>query len=81
MAAIRGIVRVECFVDGKIESYYLRDENDENILIIPEGVANRIINESREEAILINLPDRAWHPQDEDTIKFKDWEEYVSLRC
>ena len=41
--------------------------------MIPEGIQNKIINKSEEEAVVINLPDRSWYPFDEDTKKYSDW--------
>ena len=74
LTAIKGVVDVQCMVNGKIETYKILDENgNQNILMIPEGIQNKIINKSEEEAIVINLPDRSWYPFDEDTKKYSDW--------
>jgi len=77
MMAFRGEVEVECLVGNKIQKYNLRNnKNEKSVLIIPAGVPNRICNLSHEEAIILNLPDRAWRPDDEDTQKFNGWEDY-----
>ena len=77
MMAFRGDVTVECLVENEIKEYNLRNEaNEKFALIIPAGVPNRICNASQEEAIILNLPDKAWHPDDEDTEKFNGWEDY-----
>jgi len=78
MMAYSGEVEVECMIDGKISSFSLIDKNENRkILLIPAGVPNKITNLSLDaEAIIINLPDRAWRPDDEDTIKFESWESY-----
>lgn len=74
LTAIKGVVDVQCMVNGKIETYKILDENgNQNILMIPEGIQNKIINKSEEEAVVINLPDRSWYPFDEDTKKYSDW--------
>ena len=77
MTAISGNVVVDCMVYGKIERYVLRDSEGLSALKIPAGTPNLIRNLSQDEsAILINLPTPSWHPDDEDTIKFKNWEDY-----
>ena len=77
MMAFRGNVTVECLVEDEVREYNLRnDKNEKFALIIPAGVPNRICNRSIEEAIILNLPDRAWLPNDEDTEKFNGWEDY-----
>ena len=77
MMAFRGEVEVECLIENKIQKYNLRNnKNEKSVLIIPAGVPNRISNLSQEEAIILNLPDRAWRPDDEDTQKFNGWEDY-----
>jgi predicted O-methyltransferase YrrM len=74
MTAIKGIVDVQCLVDGKVITYSLLNESgQQNVLMIPEGIQNKIINNSNTEAIIINLPDRSWYPFDEDTKKYLDW--------
>ena len=78
MMAYSGNVVVECLVNGKIESYCLNDgKKQRKVLVIPANVPNKIRNLSEDkEAIIINLPDRAWRPDDEDTIKFDSWDDY-----
>jgi len=77
MMAFRGEVVVECLVGGEIRKYELRNsENEKYVLMIPAGTPNKICNLAKEEAIILNLPDRAWRPDDEDTEKFNDWEDY-----
>jgi len=77
MMAFRGEVIVECLVENEIKKYILRNnKNEKSALMIPAGVPNRICNESKEEAIILNLPDRAWQPDDEDTEKFNGWKDY-----
>jgi len=77
MTAFRGNVIVECLVENEIREYSLRNEKNEKfVLIIPAGVPNRICNTAQEEAIILNLPDIAWRPDDEDTEKFNGWEDY-----
>ncbi len=77
MMAFKGSVTVECLVENKIQEYEIRNnENEKFALIIPAGVPNRICNNSEEEAVILNLPDRAWRPDDEDTEKFNGWKEY-----
>ena len=76
MTAITGHVIVKCLVDNKIVSYELfSNDIDPKALLIPAGIQNMIENISENEtATIINLPDTAWHPQDQDTYKFKEWQ-------
>ena len=75
MSCISGVASVVCLVNGKLKTYKLVDGDKKFILLIPEGTPNMIVNESDEsEAIILNLPSKAWHPEDEDTIKFESWE-------
>ena len=79
MSCISGEASVVCLVNGNLKTYKLVDEEKKFILLIPEGTPNMIINTSEEkEAMILNLPSKAWHPDDEDTIKFKSWEDYLS---
>ena len=74
MTAIKGAVDVECLVGDEIITYILKNgKGEQNILVIPQGIQNKIINRSHEEAIIVNLPDKPWYPFDEDTKKLKDW--------
>ena len=49
--------------------------------MIPENVPNMIVNNSQtEKALIMNLPDKAWHPNDEDTIKFSSWDDVLKYK-
>lgn len=77
MSCISGDITVECMHKDKITKYNLSEGDKKYVLVIPAGTPNKIINNSETDAALIlNLPDKAWHPDDEDTIKFKNWDEY-----
>jgi len=74
MFCISGSVTVECFFENKIHKFKLGNNNC-NSLVIPAGIPNMIINNSiNQTAIVLNMPDHAWHPDDEDTIKFDSWD-------
>jgi len=64
---------------SKIISCQIEDiftDQSKNIIEIPAGIPVKITNRSyREIGVLVNLPDVAWKPEDEDTFKFKDWRE------
>jgi dTDP-4-dehydrorhamnose 3,5-epimerase-like enzyme len=80
ISCIIGDVSVICLFDGILETYNLSSNEKKFILFIPENTPNMIVNNSKtNEAIIMNLPNRAWHPDDEDTIKFKNWDEYKSM--
>ena len=79
MSCVSGEVSVVCLVNGILKTYKLVDGEKKYILLIPEGIPNMIINTSQDkEAVILNLPSKAWRPDDEDTVKFKSWEEYFS---
>jgi len=76
MTAIKGTIVVECLVNKELKEYALTNsDGSRNILLLPKNIPNLIKNISDEEAILINLPDKAWHPENEDTQKFNSWED------
>jgi len=76
MTAIKGAIVVECLVNKELKEYALTNsDGSRNILLLPKNIPNLIKNVSDEEAILINLPDKAWHPESEDTQKFNSWED------
>ena len=79
ITCLSGNIVIECLVDKKIEKYsILNNDGTRNILIIPENTPNLIRNISNKEtAILMNLPSKSWHPEDEDTEKFKSWKDFL----
>ena len=77
MSCIYGDVSVTCLVDGKLKTYRLSEGEKKYILMIPKNIPNVITNNSdSKEALIMNLPDRSWHPDDEDTEKFSSWENF-----
>lgn len=60
------------------------EENNEDtsfVTIVHPNTAISLANTSdKTTAIIINLPSPAWHPDDEDTMKFKGWQEYFAWR-
>jgi dTDP-4-dehydrorhamnose 3,5-epimerase-like enzyme len=78
ISCVYGDVTVECMYDNKIVEYNLGNKEKRYVLLIPAGTPNRIINNSSEDnALILNLPNKAWHPKDEDTIKFKSWDDVM----
>lgn len=77
ITALTGIIRLSCLIDGELQSYMLLDEEKQSrIALIPENTPITLENlSSSEVATVLNLPSRAWHPDDEDTYKFQNWEE------
>ena len=81
MSCISGDVSVVCLIDGNLKTYKLSSEEKKFILMIPENVPNMIVNNSQtEKALIMNLPDKAWHPNDEDTIKFSSWDDVLKYK-
>jgi hypothetical protein len=79
MTCISGNVSVETLTNDSIENYNLKFENEKdfiNLIIIENNVPVRIKNLSKSSSIILNCPSPAWHPENQDTIKFKSWEEY-----
>ena len=77
ITAIQGIVVLQCKIDGEIHAYFLRHKNGTAYVFeIPAGVPFTLENQDPMlPAIIINCPDRAWHPDDEDTIKYDSWDD------
>lgn len=76
LTAVSGTVELEYIENGVMNSMHLKDGIIKAV-IIPPGVPIKLINHSLSEtAIVINLPRPAWKPDDQDTIKFVDWNEY-----
>jgi dTDP-4-dehydrorhamnose 3,5-epimerase-like enzyme len=76
ISCISGDVSVVCLINGNLKTYKLSSGEKKFILMIPENIPNMIVNNSQtEEALIMNLPDKAWHPTDEDTIKFSSWDD------
>ena len=79
MTCISGHVVVYAMIKNRIVSYNLKFENENdfiNLLIIENNIPIKIKNLSNSESIVLNCPSPAWHPDNQDTIKFKTWEEY-----
>lgn len=79
ITAIVGSVMLE-FKHGKADVQKLSLKNDDRAIIvkIPANVPIVLENTSDIEAIIINAPSPAWHPDNQDTIKFSSWDDYNS---
>jgi len=76
MTCIQGSVKIELLVNNCLEEVVLDYENSKNeinLLLISPGIPIKIHNMSDDLSIIINCPDPAWHADDPDTIKFKNW--------
>lgn len=78
MTSIGGDVSIEYIEDNEIKKIGLNiDIDNVRVVSIPAGMAIKIINNSNQEAAtIINLPDIAWHPDNQDTEKFENWERF-----
>lgn len=77
IACIFGSVKVE----SKEQIFNLNFENCENeisLLIADPGVPLKFENNSENTSIILNCPSPSWHPDDEDTYKYKNWKEYYA---
>lgn len=83
ITAISGTVILVARIGTEFESIFLHGQWDETgdlqraswVVEIPANVPFVLHNKANWPAIIINCPDRAWHPDDEDTIKFDSWED------
>lgn len=78
ITAIQGTVVLRWKMEGQIHWVYLRGPCGASaaIIEIPANVPFSLENKHpMDPAIIINLPDRAWRPDDEDTIKFDSWDD------
>lgn len=84
MTCIQGVVELEAFVDGSTKLFLLNAKEDTNghidLLIVPANVPIKLSNKTNELAIVINCPSPSWHPDDPDTIKFKNWSEFKAWK-
>ncbi len=78
LTCIQGRILLECLVDNKVESVILDSEETDavGLVIIQKSIPLKISSMSEEVSIIINCPDPSWHPQDQDTVKFKTWKEF-----
>lgn len=78
MTCIQGIVKIDLMKDDVISTVLLDAEKDNeiNMVIIEPGIPIQIENLGENRSIIINCPSPAWHPDDQDTLKFKDWREF-----
>ena len=78
LTCIKGEVSMELLVDNEIIEIILNgpDFESPNILLLEPDIPFKIKNNSNDEAVLINCPSPSWHPEKQDTFKFKSWEEY-----
>lgn len=78
MTAIGGEAVIEYLEDGHIKNINLSvDDSHVRVVFIPPETPIRIVNNSKTEvSTVINLPNIAWHPENQDTEKFEDWENF-----
>jgi hypothetical protein len=79
MTCIQGSVKIEYMQDQQINDVVLDAECDDDwidLVLFSPNIPIQIENTSEETAIIINCPSPSWHPDDQDTIKFKNWSEF-----
>ncbi len=78
ITCIQGDVKLTMKVKDNIVdcSLYDKENNCPNVVLIDKNIPIKLTNVGKENAIIVNCPSPSWHPDDEDTIKFKTWEEY-----
>lgn len=80
LTSLGGNLSIEYFEDNVLKCLSLsEDKNKARVVTVPPNVPVKFINSSNTEAVtIINLPDVAWHPDNKDTIKFQNWEDFFS---
>ena len=80
MTCIQGVVELETHIENTIKTTLLSSKEAVNgmidLVIIPANIPIKLSNHGDETAIIINCPSPSWHPNDPDTIKFKNWSEF-----
>ncbi len=81
IACILGTVEVSSKSNNKERKVILSFEEEEkiNLLLADPGTPLKFKNIGNSTAILLNCPDPAWHPEDHDTYRFKDWSEIENV--
>jgi uncharacterized RmlC-like cupin family protein len=80
ITAISGVVRLQYRLLGAdyFSNVWLRTPTESRVVLIQPGIPIELTNSGDEVAVVINAPSPAWHPDDQDTIKFKTWDEYFA---
>lgn len=77
ITCIFGSVKVESIgVDYILD--FENAKNEINLLIAEPSVPLKFENNSENMSIILNCPSPSWHPDDEDTYKYKNWKEYYA---
>ena len=79
LTCIQGHVMLEALINGSLQNFDLNFENQDsftNMLLISPNIPIKLFNKSKETSIIINCPSPSWHPEDQDTIKFQNWDEF-----
>lgn len=84
MTCIQGDVELEAYVEDTIKTFLLSSKEDSNntidLVIIPANVPIKLSNRGQQLAVVINCPSPSWHPDNPDTIKFKNWSEFKTWK-
>jgi len=76
VTAVNGVVSAKYLYAGKIEEVFLRSPDGKvQSLMVPENVPVEYVNHSDMEVFVLNLPNRAWYPEDTDTVRWSTWQE------
>lgn len=79
LTCIQGSVKIEFMEDNEIKEAILDATiyNDSiDLALISPNIPIQLENLTDETAIIINCPSPSWHPDDQDTIKFKSWSDF-----
>lgn len=58
------------------EEIYVDADKNPSVVVIPPGIPSAIKNTGKEEFVMINMPNPAWHPdnQDDHPVEFEDYQ-------
>ena len=72
---IKGDVKIVLKVDGDYKEFFSGESHDYLSIEVPIGVPAMLVNEGKEEAFMLNMPNPAWTPtmNDEHDADFSDY--------
>ena len=83
MTCIAGSISIEAMIDDKFQEFILDYDgsiDQIDLLMMEPDVPIKIRNLSSQTSIVLNCPDPSWHPDDQDTLKFKSWSDFTKWK-
>ena len=83
LTCIQGTIKIEFMEDNVIKEVIL-DASSSNeyidLALISPNIPIKLENMCNNISIVINCPSPSWHPDDQDTIKFKNWSDFTQWK-